>query len=363
MEILSSTIFYFFSFVIVLSIIVFVHEFGHYYAAVLNKVKVETFSIGFGKEILGWSDKRGTRWKICILPFGGYVKMFGEENFSTQKKIPLNLAKYAFSNKKIYQRFLIVLAGPLANFIFGIIGFALIYSLIGKIYVPPIINNVEKNSPAFIAGLIKDDEVIKIDNNKIKSFNDIGMAINLYKKKTYSFEIIRNNEIFNKNINPIFVTEDFYGQERKIARIGISSYEPIIKKHPFFVSLYLGTQSTYQICSLTLKALYQMIIGKGSIDDLGGPIKIAHFSGKMLEQGFLSFANLIVLLSVSIGLINLFPIPMLDGGHLVLYLIEIVIGKPVNKNVQEKLFKIGFAIIITLAVLLTYNDIISLFKF
>ena len=273
------------------------------------------------------------------------------------------MAKYAFSNKKIYQRFLIVLAGPLANFIFGIIGFALIYSLIGKIYVPPIINNVEKNSPAFIAGLIKDDEVIKIDNNKIKSFNDIGTVINLYKKKTYSFEIIRNNEIFNKNINPIFVTEDFYGQERKIARIGISSYEPIIKKHPFFVSLYLGTQSTYQICSLTLKALYQMIIGKGSIDDLGGPIKIAHFSGKMLEQGLLSFANLIVLLSVSIGLINLFPIPMLDGGHLVLYLIEIVIGKPVNKNVQEKLFKIGFAIIITLAVLLTYNDIISLFKF
>ena len=339
MEILSSTIFYFFSFVIVLSIIVFVHEFGHYYVAVLNKVKVETFSIGFGKEILGWSDKRGTRWKICILPFGGYVKMFGEENFSTQKKIPLNLAKYAFSNKKIYQRFLIVLAGPLANFIFGIIGFALIYSLIGKIYVPPIINN------------------------KIKSFNEIGTVINLYKKKTYSFEIIRNNEIFNKNINPIFVTEDYYGQERKIARIGISSYEPIIKKHPFFVSLYLGTQSTYQICSLTLKALYQMIIGKGSIDDLGGPIKIAHFSGKMLEQGFLSFANLIVLLSVSIGLINLFPIPMLDGGHLVLYLIEIVIGKPVDKSVQEKLFKIGFAIIITLAVLLTYNDIISLFKF
>lgn len=187
MEILSSTIFYFFSFVIVLSIIVFVHEFGHYYVAVLNKVKVETFSIGFGKEILGWSDKRGTRWKICILPFGGYVKMFGEENFSTQKKIPLNLAKYAFSNKKIYQRFLIVLAGPLANFIFGIIGFALIYSLIGKIYVPPIINNVEKNSPAFIAGLIKDDEVIKIDNNKIKSFNDIGMAINLYKKKNIFF--------------------------------------------------------------------------------------------------------------------------------------------------------------------------------
>ena len=131
-----------------------------------------------------------------------FFHMLDQQTYS--KKIPLNLAKYAFSNKKIYQRFLIVLAGPLANFIFGIIGFALIYSLIGKIYVPPIINNVEKNSPAFIAGLIKDDEVIKIDNNKIKSFNDIGTFINLYKKKTYSFEIIRNNEIFNKNILQIY---------------------------------------------------------------------------------------------------------------------------------------------------------------
>jgi len=363
MEILTSIIFYFSSFIIVLSIIVFVHEFGHYYVAVLNKVKVETFSIGFGKEILGWKDKRGTRWKIGMLPFGGYVKMFGEENFSTGKKIPSNLAKYAFSSKRIYQRFLIVLAGPLANFIFGIIGFAFIYSFIGKTYLPPIINTVENNSPAFIAGLIKDDEIIKIDNNTIKSFNDIGTAINLYKKKTYTFEVLRNNEIFNKDISPIFVTEDFYGQERKIARIGISSYEPIIKKHHFLESLYLGTQSTYQICSLTLKALHQMIIGKGSIDDLGGPVKIAHFSGKMLEQGLLSFANLIILLSISIGLINLFPIPMLDGGHLVLYVIEIFIGKPIEKNIQEKIFKIGFAIIITLAVLLTYNDIINLFKF
>ena len=363
MEILSNIIFYFFSFIVLLSIIVFVHEFGHYFVAILNKVKVEVFSIGFGKEIFGWNDKRGTRWKVCMLPFGGYVKMFGEENFFSKKKIPEDLAKYSFSEKKIYQRFLIVLAGPLANFIFGIIGFAFIYSFIGKTFIPPIINEVENNSPAYISGLIKDDKIIKIDNNKIKSFSDIGTSINLYKKKTYNFEILRNDKKLNKDIEPFFVIQNFYGQDRKVAKIGISSYEPIIEKHSFTKSLYLGTQSTYQICSLTMKALYQMILGKGSFDDLGGPVKIAHFSGKMLEQGILSFINLVILLSISIGLINLFPIPMLDGGHLVFYIIEFLIGKPIEKSLQEKIFKFGFAIIITLAVLLTYNDIISLFNF
>ena len=362
MEVLSNFIFYFSSFLIVLSIIVFVHEFGHYYIAILNKVKVETFSIGFGKEIFGWNDKRGTRWKICMLPFGGYVKMFGED-ITSNKKIPDNLSKYAFSNKNVYQRFSIVLAGPLANFIFGIIGFALIFCIIGKAFVPPIVNEVEKDSPAYISGLIKDDKIIRIDNKKINSFNDIGTIINLYKNEAYKFEIERNSNIINKKIKPVTVTQEFYGQERKIYKIGISSYEPIFKKHSFFESLYLGTQSTYQICSITMKALYQMFSGKGSFDDLGGPVKIAHFSGKMLEQGILSFVNLIILLSISIGLTNLFPIPMLDGGHLVLYFIEIVIGKPINKNVQEKILKFGFVIIITLAVLLTYNDIINLFNF
>ena len=363
METLINILFYFSSFLIVLSIIVFVHEFGHYYVAVLNKVKVEVFSIGFGKEIFGWNDKRGTRWKLCSLPFGGYVKMFGEDGFAPQKSISSKLSKYAFSNKKIYQRFLIVLAGPLANFIFGIIGFALIYTLIGKTVIPPVINEVTNNSPAFNSGLMQDDKIIKIDNNRIKNFNDIGTAINLYKKEFYNFEILRNNKIIIKEIKPFYVVENFYGQDRRVAKIGISSYEPIIKKYSFIESLYLGSQSTYQICSLTMKALNQMIIGKGSFDDLGGPVKIAHFSGKMLEQGFLSFVNLIILLSISIGLINLFPIPMLDGGHLVLYTIEFLIGKPINKNTQEKIFKFGFFIIITLAVLLTYNDIINLFNF
>ena len=210
MEILSNILFYFFSFVIVVSIIVFVHEFGHYCAAILNKVKVETFSIGFGKEIFGWNDKRGTRWKFCYFPFGGYIKMFGEDNFSSKKKIPLNLSKYAFSKKKIYQKFLIVLAGPLANFIFGIIGFAFIYSLIGKTFIPAVINKVENNSPAFMVGLLKDDKIIKIDNNKIESFNDIGIFINLYKKKTYSFELIRNEKILKKKNLIIFQSTSSY---------------------------------------------------------------------------------------------------------------------------------------------------------
>ena len=360
MDILTNILFYFFAFLIVLTVIVFVHEFGHYYVAIKNNVKVEIFSIGFGKKLYSWIDKRGTTWQICLLPFGGYVKMFGEDIFS-KKKIPDKLVPYAFCKKKIHERSLIVLAGPLANFIFGIIGFALIYMFVGKLYIPSSINIVEIDSPAYQAGLLKNDIVTKIDDNKVKNFTDIGTYLNLYKKEEYVFEISRNNTLIKKTISPIYVSENIYGQERQLAKIGISSYEPILKKHNFFNAFYLGTESTYRICSITLTALYQMILGKGSIDDLGGPVKIAHFSGKMFEEGVLSFVNLIILLSVSIGLINLFPIPMLDGGHLTLYFIEFVIGKPINKKIQENMYKIGFAIIITLALLLTYNDIINLF--
>ena len=167
--------------------------------------------------------------------------------------------------------------------------------------------------------------------------------------------------IITKKIRPIYIEEEHFGQIRKMPKIGISSYDPVTKKYAFFHSLYLGTERTYEICALTLKGIHLLIVGKGSKEDLGGPLKIAQISGKFLDAGVLSFFYLIIYLSITIGLINLFPIPMLDGGHLVLYTIEFINGKPINKNLQEKIFKIGFAIIITLAVLLTYNDIINIF--
>ncbi len=361
MEILNNIIHYFFSFIILLSVIVFVHELGHYLVAIMNKVKVETFSIGFGKEIIGWNDKRGTRWKISLLPFGGYVKMFGEDTFS-KEEIPPSLSRFAFSHKKIYQRFLIVVAGPLANFLFSIICLAIIFTMVGKSEIPPVINTIQKNSPADIVDLKKDDKILKIESKEIKHFNDIGTYIMMYQNNNFlNFEILRNNKILTKKITPIYIDEEHFGQIRKIPKIGISSYDPVIKKYTFFHSLYLGTERTYEICSLTLKGIQLLIIGKGSKEDLGGPLKIVQISGKFLESGVLSFIYLIIYLSISIGLINLFPIPMLDGGHLVLYTIEFLNGKPINKNIQEKIFKIGFVIIITLAVLLTYNDIINIF--
>ena len=355
MEILSNILFYFFSFVIVVSIIVFVHEFGHYCAAILNKVKVETFSIGFGREIFGWNDKRGTRWKISLLPFGGYVKMFGEDPFS-KEKIPLSLSKFSFSNKKVYQRFLIVAAGPLANFLFAIICYTFLFTFIGKINVPPIVSSVEINSPAEIADIRKDDKILRINNKIVNNFYDIRKYIYFSKNDFINFEILRDNNVIVKNIKPTF-------DQKNAPKIGIYPSKPIITKYSFHYSFYLGTKETYEICSITLKGLHHLIIGKGSREDIGGPLKIAELSGKLLEAGLLSFINLIIILSVTIGLINLFPLPVLDGGHLTLYIIEILFGKPVNKNIQEIIFKIGFAIIITLAVFLTYNDIINLFKF
>ena len=296
-----------------------------------------------------------------MLPLGGYVKMFGEDPF-TKQKIPKKNKKYSFSDKKLYQRFIIVFSGPLANFIFGIVGYALLYTFIGISFTPPIIKDIQKDSPAMIAGLEPGDEILSIDNKKIDNFRDIGTYLNIQKKENFNLNIKRDNLLITKPISPIKKTQDFYGQKREILIIGISSFEPERIKYNIFYSLYLGTKSTYEICSLTLFSLYQMIIGKGNFDDLGGPVKIAHFSGKMMEQGFLSFINLIILLSISIGLINLFPIPVLDGGHLVMYCIEGILGKPINENLQKKIYKIGFSLLITLAILLTYNDIIGLFS-
>ena len=357
MEILSNIIFYFFSFVIVLSVIVFVHELGHYIIAILNKVKVETFSIGFGKEIYGWNDKRGTRWKISLLPFGGYVKMFGEDIFS-KKKIPPSLLKFAFSHKSVYERFMIVAAGPIANFLFAIICYTFLYTFIGKLSAPPIVSAVEKNSPAEISDIRKDDKILKVNNTIVNSFYDIRKSIYLSRTDFIDFEILRDNNIIVKSIKPT------YDQKKQnIPKIGIYSPEQVFTKHPFYFSLYLGIKDTYEICSITLKGLHLLIIGEGSKEDIGGPLKIAEISGKVLEAGFLPLINLIIILSITIGLINLFPIPILDGGHLVLYVLEILFGQPIDKNTQEIMFKIGFAIIITLAIFLTYNDIINLFNF
>ena len=201
------------------------------------------------------------------------------------------------------------------------------------------------------------------DNNAIDSFHEIGTFINLYKKPSFTFKILRDSDEIILVVSPMIVVEDIYGKKRELRKIGISSFQPEIKKTNIFYSLYLGTKSTYDICSITIKALNLFIIGKGSIDDLGGPVKIAHFSGMMLEQGFLAFLNLIILLSVSIGLINLFPVPVLDGGHLLFYIFEGIIGRPINQKIQKIFFKIGFILIITFAVFLTYNDIVSLFNF
>ena len=360
MEIVTNIFFYFFSFIILLSIIVFVHEFGHYIAAIINKVKVETFSIGFGKEIYGWNDKRGTRWKISILPFGGYVKMFGEDFFS-KKKVSSSLSKFSFSEKNVYQRIFIVAAGPLANFLFAILCYGFLFTFIGKQNIQPIVSSVVENSPAAIAGIVKDDKILKVSDKKIKDWRDISLTIKLSQQDLIDFEILRDEKIILKQIKPVIINDEKFDQNTP--KIGIIPYEPTIEKYPFYYSLYLGTKTTYEICSYTMKGLYLLIVGKVSKEDIGGPLKIAQVSGQFLEAGFLAFFNLIILLSVSIGLINLFPIPVLDGGHLVFYFIEMILGKPVNKNIQENMFKFGFAIIITLAVFLTYNDIINIFKF
>ena len=355
MEILNSIIHYFFSFIILLSVIVFVHELGHYLVAIMNKVKVETFSIGFGKEIIGWNDKRGTRWKISILPFGGYVKMFGEDTFS-KSKIPSSLKKYAFSNKTVYRRFMIVAAGPIANFLFAIICYTFLYTFIGKLSAPPIVNSVEKNSPAEIAGVIKDDKILKVNNKIVNNFYDIRKTIYLSRTDFIDFEILRDNNIIVKSIKPT------YDQKKQnVPKIGIYSPEQVLTKHPFYFSLYLGIKDTYEICSITLKGLHLLIIGEGSKKDIGGPLKIAEISGKVLEAGFLPLIKLIIILSITIGLINLFPIPVLDGGHIVFIILEAINRGPLSRKKMMYAQQVGMSLLFVLIFVALYNDISKFF--
>ena len=318
----------------------------------ISKIAVRDYLRDKGQNNI-WTELQGYVYGERMLDadiFPGFINFL---NFSSKNSIGVLI----ISHKTVYQRFMIVAAGPIANFLFAIICYTFLYTFIGKLNAPPVVSSVEKNSPAEIADVRKDDKILKVNNKIVNSFYDIRKIIYLSRTDFIDFEILRDNNIIVKSIKPT------YDQKKQnVPKIGIYSPEQVLTKHPFYFSLYLGIKDTYEICSITLKGLHLLIIGEGSKKDIGGPLKIAEISGKVLEAGFLPLIKLIIILSITIGLINLFPIPILDGGHLALYVLEILFGQPVNKNAQEIMFKIGFAIIVTLAIFLTYNDIINLFK-
>lgn len=368
MDFLLSLGWYIIPFLFVLTILVFVHELGHYLAARWNGVGVDVFSIGFGPEIMGWTDKVGTRWKISLFPLGGYVKMIGDAGAASTpdhdklKAMDTKTKSQSLFYKTVWQRIAVSAAGPVANYLFAIFIFAVFFSTIGQRYTEPVIGSVQESSAAEKVGLKSGDRIISVEGKAISRFEDLQQIVQMNPEKTLNLQVLREGQTLDVVITPtLSEIKDVFGQVHKIGLLGIKGSQVSFIKRSWVSSLWYATEETLNISWQTLKALGQVIIGARSSDGLGGPLRIAQMSGEVAQNGMIALVWFMALLSVNLGLINLFPVPMLDGGHLLFYFIEVVRGKPLSENAQEWGFRIGFMLIIGLMLFSTWNDLRLIF--
>ena len=360
---------YIIPFLILILVVVFIHEYGHYYFARKYGVGVTDFSIGFGKELFGWNDKSGTRWKICAIPLGGYVKFFGDRNVYSQADHQEILEKFneeerekLFILKPLYQRVLIVIGGPLANFLLALVIFFSIYTFVGKDFTPAVINEVQKNSPAMIGGLKNNDIILEIDGNEVKSIMEVSKFITMSTGDIIDFKVKRSYDEIILKVKPNIVEgNDGLGNKinKRMVGIKLGAYNNEvnhIKLSPA-KALYYAANEVYFVSASSLKYIGGMIAGKADTSQLGGPIRIAKISGQVATFGVLAFISMMAYISISLGLINLFPIPMLDGGHLMFYAFEKVLGRPLSQKTQEGFFRIGMFLLLSLMFFTTFNDL------
>ena len=356
-------------FIFLILVVVFVHEYGHYYYAKKYGVGVTDFSIGFGKELFGWNDNSGTRWKICWIPLGGYVKFFGDRNVFSQADQEEMLIKYnteerkkLFVLKPLYQRSIIVAAGPIANFFLAIVIFLSIYMFIGKDLTPAMVAEVQKDSPAEMAGIMKNDIILEIDGTEVKSILDVSKLIMMSTSEIIDFKVSRYDQSVFLEVKPNIVqSEDNLGNKTSKRMIGIklipyNNKINHVKLGPAR-ALYYSFTEVYFVVTSSLKYLTSIIGGSGDSSQLGGPIRIAKITGQVAEYGFIPFLSIMAYISISLGLINLFPIPLLDGGHLMFYGFEKVLGRPLSQKTQEGFFRIGMFLLLFLMFFATFNDL------
>jgi len=357
---------YLISFLVVLTILVFVHEFGHYIVARWNGVRVDVFSIGFGKEIFGWTDKAGTRWKFSLIPLGGYVKMYGDEDAASSpdadklRSMSEQEKSYSLHHKGVWARIAVAAAGPIANYLLAFIIFTGLFFTVGKPYVEPVLSDVIKNSPADIAGLKVGDKILSVDGSPVEKFNDLvhkaqkGIA----KKNKLSLKVERNGDKKIIFVQPtIEENKDIFGNVTRHGRLGIVGLEGKTVHYGFFGAMNASAKEIYFFTKNTLSNIGQMLVGKKGASELGGVLRIAKMSGDVVAAGIVPLLNFLAILSLALGLINLFPIPMLDGGHIAIYLVEAVRGKPMPEKIVDAAFKIGFVIVMTMMVIALWNDI------
>jgi regulator of sigma E protease len=359
------------SFLVVLTIVVFVHEFGHFWVGRLCGVGVKAFSIGFGPELIGWNDRRGTRWKLSAIPLGGYVKFVGDMNAASvpdqQQMSEMSAAErsVSFPHKSVGQRAAIVAAGPIANFILAIAIFAGLNYINGRQVLDPRIEAVQPGSAAARAGFLPEDVIVSIDGARIDTFADMQRIVSASPGEALSFEVERAGRIVVVEATPELKEQKTPFGVQRIGLLGLeASRNPADVRRVTFTALgavKAGVQETWFVVDRTVDYIGKLVSGRESTDQLSGPIRIAQVSGQVASLGGIAgLAGLVAVLSVSIGLINLFPIPMLDGGHLLFYAVEAVRGRPLSDRAQEIGFRIGFAIVVMLMLFSTWNDIIHL---
>ena len=353
------------SFLLVIGPLIFVHELGHYFVGRWFGIKAEIFSIGFGREIAGWTDKRGTRWKLAWLPLGGYVKFAGDMNAAGQPSpewlaLPAEERAQTFQAKPVWQRFLVVLAGPMTNFLAAILILTGFHYAYGVPETPAVIGTFTETSPAPAAGLRIGDRIVRMDGREIGRFEDILPIVALKVGGPLKVEVEREGRRIPVHVVPeVIVRKDRFGNEERRTMLGIGPGEQVLTPASPPRAVAASIQQTWVVVATTVKGLGQIITGNRSVKEMGGPLKIAKFSGEQASMGLLAFLWFIAVISINLGFINLLPIPMLDGGHLFFYGIEAVRRKPLRPEAQEWAFRTGLAALLALMILVTFNDLAS----
>ena len=354
------------SFLLVIGPLIFVHELGHYFAGRLCGVKADAFSIGFGREIAGYTDSRGTRWKLGWLPMGGYVKFAGDMNPASQPTaewlaLPLEERAQTFQAKSVWQRFFIVLAGPATNFLVAIAIFMAFIGAYGLPTTPATLSAIIENSPASRAGLLPGDRVVAVEGRGVQTFDEMADMIRFRPDEKIALDVLRNGKHIPVQVTTAAdIERDRFGNEFRKGSIGVMSGAVVVQPVPLLELPWAATRQTFGVVRTMVDTLSQIITGRRSVKELGGPIKIAQVSGQQASLGLLNFVMLMALISINLGFINLLPIPMLDGGHLAFYLFEGIARRPVPEKAMEWAFRSGLVVLLSFMIFVTLNDILSL---
>lgn len=370
MQFIINIVYYVVPFLFLLGVLVFVHEFGHYIIAKITGVKVAEFSIGFGKMLWGKKDASGTLWKISAVPLGGYCKFLGDTDAASSGNDSSELSeddkKYAFAFQNPFKKLAIVIGGPAFNYLFAVVVFACIFATFGKIEFPPVIGSIMDGSAAAKAGIMAKDKIISIDGREVKTFNEFRQEIEMNTSGEVSLVLLRNNKEIKLKVKLEPIELGVKKEKSQKPMLGVTSVTEVEfspTKLSVIEAIGEAFAECYNISAVTLRGVGQMISGKRNTDELGGIVRIAEMSGDITKSSsWMDFLVFMALLSVNLGLINLFPIPMLDGGHVIIYLIEIILRREINEQAKDYIFRLGFFLLIALMVLATYNDFARLFN-